>query len=357
MRNRVGFGARHLTVVCGAFAALALVPATASAVTSAYHPIEDARTFRDNAGGWGGSASYGPGCLAGTNCPAITNTFRDSGGVDGPEDGFLRTGLTGLTALLGATSTGTWTSPDFTYAGAGGVQPNSVAFTMALQATVGGLVNSGSSVTYSVALEEVPSGDSQTLVPVTTIPANSGWTGVSPVALSPGDLSLGQKYRLRISTIYSTVAALLPDARVEFDNVALVAQAPGGGAGAGGGVAGGGLASKTVVMKGDKLRVKVRCGRAVQGRCKIKMVGLWKKAGPRVTKLRKVFVRSGKTKKVSMKLRPRAIAAVATRDRIWVAIKVNANGFKTPSRRWTDHQTRPPAGSARTTFARGRRAS
>jgi hypothetical protein len=184
-------------------------------------------------------------------------------------------------------------------------------------------------VTYSVAIVEVPSGDSQTLIPATNIPANTGWNGVPPVAVSPGDLTLGQQYRFRISTVYSTALAVIPSARVDYDNVALVAEAPGGGAGVGGGVAGGGLASKTVVMKGDKLRVKVRCGRAVQGRCKIKMVGLWKKAGPRVTKLKKVFVRYGKTKKVNLKLRPRAIAAVATQDDIWIAIKVNANGFKT----------------------------
>ena len=266
---------------------------------------------------------------ANVSCPQITPTFQPSGGVDGSGDGFIRTGLTGLTALLGATSTGTWTSPTFTYGGAGGVQPTSLAFTMAIQANVEGLIDSGSSVTWSARLEDLTAGDSLPLVPVTNIPANSGWNGVAPVALSPGNLTLGHQYRIRVSTVYSTVAALLPNSRVDFDNVALVSQAPGGGAGAGGGVAGGGLASKTVVMKGDKLRVKVRCGRAVQGRCKIKRVGLWKKAGPRVTKLRKVFVHAGKTKKVNLKLRPRAIAAVATRDAIWIAIKVNANGFKT----------------------------
>jgi hypothetical protein len=331
MRNRAGFGAKQLAVVCGAVALLALAPATASAVTSQYHPNQSARTFANNAGGWGGSATPGAGCVFGVTCPQVTNSFEkeNGGGVDGSGDGFLRTGLTGLTALLGATSTGTWTSPEFTYVGAGGVQPNSVAFTMALRAAVGGLVDTGSSVTFSAALEDRTAGTSRTLVPATNIPANQDWNGVTPVALSPGDLTLGHVYRFRISTIYSTGAALLPDARVEYDNVALVAEAPGGGAGVGGGVAGGGLASKTVVMKGDKLQVKVRCGRAVQGRCKIKMVGLWKKQGPRVTKLRKVFVRHGKTKKVNLKLRPRAIAAVATRDDIWIAIKVNANGFKT----------------------------
>jgi hypothetical protein len=288
---------------------------------------QNPRTFDDGLAGWKHAATPGPGCVFGVSCPTVTNGHQANGGVDG--SGFIRTGLTGLTALLGATSTGTWTSPTFTYAGAGGVQPNSVAFAMAIQANVAGLIDSGSSVTYSVALDEAPSGGSQTLVPATTIPANSGWNGIPPVALSPGDLSLGQKYKLRISTVYSTTLAVIPDARVDYDNVALVAEAPGGGAGVGGGVAGGGLASKTVVMKGDKLKTKVRCGRAVQGRCKIKMVGLWKKQGPRVTKLKKVFVRHGKTKKVGLKLRPRAIAAVATRDDIWIAIKVNANGFKT----------------------------
>jgi hypothetical protein len=331
MRKRAGSRAHRLAVACGALAILALVPATASAVTSAYHPTQNARTFGNNAGGWTGTAAYGAGCAAGVTCPAIANLHRNSGGVDqsgGSNDGHLRTRLTGLTALLGATSTSTWRSPTFTYGGAGGNQPNSLAYTMAIQANVEGLIDSGSSVTFAASLERVTAGGSIPLVPVTSIPANTGWNGVAPVALSPQDLTLGHRYRLRISTVYSTLAALIPTSTVDYDNVALVAEAPGQGP-AGGGAAGGGLASKTVVMKGDKLRTKVRCGRAVQGRCKIKMVGLWKKEGPRVTKLKKVFVRSGKTKKVGLKLRPNAIAAVATRDDIWIAIKVNANGFKT----------------------------
>jgi hypothetical protein len=326
MRTRVGLGVKELAVTCGALVALAAAPATASAVTSQYHPTKNARTFDTSAGNWSGTAAYGAGCVAAVTCPEITHSFQPSGGVS---SGFLRTRLAGLSALLGATSTGTWTSPTFTYAGAEGAQPDAVAFTSAIQANVQGLIDTGSSVTFSIALVEVPSGDTRTLVPATNIPANAGWHGVPPVSLSPGDLTLGQQYRFRIATTYATVASLLPAATVDYDNVALVAEKAGGGAGAGGGIAGGGLASKTVVMKGDKLRVKVRCGRAVQGRCKIKMVGLWKKAGPRVTKLKKVFVGHGKTKKVNLKLRPRAIAAVATRDDIWIAIKVNANGFKT----------------------------
>jgi hypothetical protein len=199
---------------------------------------------------------------------------------------------------------------------------------MAIQPSVEGLIDSGSSVTFAASLEKVTAGGSVPLVPVTTIPANSGWNGLAPVVLSPQDLTLGHQDRFRISTVYSTLAAVIPTSRVDYDNVALVAEVQAG-SGPRRRVAGRGLASKTVVMKGDKLKTKVRCGRAVQGRCKIKMVGLWKKQGPRVTKLKKVFVRAGKTKKVALKLRPRAIAAVAPRDDIWIAIKVNANGFKT----------------------------
>jgi hypothetical protein len=328
MRMRAGFGRARLIIVGLALTASAVLPATASAVTSAYHPNENARSFSTSAGGWGGSASYGPGCVAGVSCPTIANTFQSSGGVDGGGDGFIRTGLTGLTALLGATSTGTWTSPEFAYAGANGAQPNSVAFTLATQANVVGLLDTGSSVTYSVALEDVTAGGSRSLIPVADVPTNTGWNGVAPVVIPPGDLVLGHEYRFRVSTIYSTVLAALPDARVDYDNVTMVAEAPGAGP-AGGGPAGGGLAGKSAVLKGSKMRVKVRCGRAVQGKCKMKLVGLWKKAGPRVTKLRTVRVPAGKKKKVALKVKPAALAAVETREKIWVAIKVNANGFKT----------------------------
>jgi hypothetical protein len=50
MRERAGLGARHLTFVWGRVG-LALVPATASAVTSAYHPNQNARTSPMDAAG------------------------------------------------------------------------------------------------------------------------------------------------------------------------------------------------------------------------------------------------------------------------------------------------------------------
>jgi hypothetical protein len=327
MRNRAGFGAKRLAVVLGALAALALAPATASAVTSSYHQNLSDRTFaNDDDVHWAQSESYAS-CVQGLTCPETTNSIPATGGVDDSGDGFLRTAFGGLSGLLGGTSTGTWTSPAFAYGGAGGAQPTSLNFSLASQANIGGVLGSGTSLTYAATLEHV-GGGSRSLVPPTSISSTAAWSGIPPVTIPPNALELGQEYKFRVATSYSAGADVLPNARVDYDNVALVAEAPGSGP-AGGGVAGGGLASKTVVMKGDKLRVKVRCGRAVQGRCKIKMVGLWKKQGPRVTKLRKVFVRHGKTKKVNLKLRPRAIAAVATRDDIWIAIKVNANGFKT----------------------------
>jgi hypothetical protein len=330
MRKRAGFGSTRLIVVGAAVAVTALLPATASAVTTVYHPTQDARTFKKTKGNWTGTATYGGGCVAGATCPGIVNSFQSGGGAGGPSDGFLRSRLDGILATVLGTSNAIWESPKFAYAGAGGATPNSVVFTLASQSAVGGLIGVGGSVEYSVRLVDVTNGaGSRTLIGPVAVNTAPGWNGVVPVAVSPSELTLGHEYRLRISTSYASALAVIPDATVDYDNVALVAERPGGGAGAGGGPAGGGLASKRAVMKGDKLRVKVRCGAAVQGRCKTKLVGLWKKAGPRVTKLRKVFVRAGKTKKVSLKMRPRAIAAVATRDKIWVAIKVNANGYKT----------------------------
>jgi hypothetical protein len=328
MRRQAGSLSR-LFAACAAVGAMAALPATASAVTSPYHPTQNARTFGNGAAGWAGSATYGPGCVQNVTCPAIANSPQSSGGVDGPGDGFIRTSASGLAALGGATSTGIWTSPTFPYVGAGGVQPTSLAFAMATQGNIGGVLDSGGSVTYSVVLQDVTAGGSVALIPAANVPTNGSWSGVAPVAVSPNALMLGHEYRFRVSTVYSSALALLPDARVDYDNVALVAHAPGGGAGAGGGIAGGGLAGKSAVLDGDKMRVKVKCGRAVQGRCKMKLVGLWKKAGPRVTKLRKVFVPAGKKKKVALKVKPAALRAVQTREKIWVAIKVNANGFKT----------------------------
>jgi len=325
MRERAGFGPARLTVVCAVLAAAALVPATASAVTTLY-PANNARTFATDAGGWTQSALNDPGCVPGLTCPSIANSFQASGGVDG--DGFIRTGLSGLVASELATSRGIWRSPEFTYGGAGGAVPDLLVFALATRSDVGGLIGVGGSVDYSVELVDVTNAaGSGTLIDPVAVNLVPGWNGVAPVVLAPNDLTLGHVYRLRITTAYETGTTLLPDAKVDYDNVGLAAE--GAGAGAGGGVAGGGLAGKAAVLSGDMLRVKVRCGSAVQGKCKIKLVGLWKKAGPRVTKLRTVRVRAGKKKKVALKVKPLALAAVQTRDKIWVAIKVNANGFKT----------------------------
>jgi hypothetical protein len=319
--------------------AVGLLPVAAAGAdaTSEYAPDAAARGFAGSAGGWTNSSSFDGSCIPPLLCPTITNSFQGAGGAQG--DGFIRSAFTGVAGVLGVagTATGTWESPQFSYAGAGGQAPTSVRFAMDRQASVDQLLAvAGNSAIYSVQLVDVsaPSG-SLTLIDKATLAGAAAWQAVPAVAVNPARLADGDRYKVKIDSAYTTGTSVLVTGNADYDNVVLRATRGGGGGGAGGNGYGSGLTRKrlhslilggmagTAILKGNRLFVKVSCPAKIGRSCRIAAQGLLGRHKPATAK-RTVKVRKGKGKQIVLRVKPKALAKVAKRKRLLVSEKVRA---------------------------------
>jgi hypothetical protein len=219
-----GFSTKLVISLVAAFSLLALGATAASAATSQYHPTQESRDFATSAGGWSSSAELnGLLCiLPGVTCPAITNGFVSTGGAGGATDGHLRTTASGIASVATVTR-GIWTSPTFTYNGAGGVTPTLVRFNIDRQASLGALVTLLGSVNFSVTLVDTTTSTSLTLInqaPVT----DTAWSSYPSVSVDPSQLTIGHVYAIRITTEYVTPVAVIPSSSVDYDDVVLTAS-------------------------------------------------------------------------------------------------------------------------------------
>ncbi len=237
-----------LGCVSGA-ALLALGLGQASAATT--FSVALGSTFDGGAEGWTTAANEQGGalCLEGVTCPAVSNERRATGGVE--NSGYIETKEGGVLSLgVAAESTGTWESPEFTYLGVAGQRPTKVELTLARRAQLASLLGlSGAGATYTVELldKSTPSG-SVVVVNRATLAGAEQWRQAS-TAISPGQLTKGDRYKVRIRTTFATPAAVVPSGGVGYDDVELTAsreeadEAPkgptspegGGGSGANGG--------------------------------------------------------------------------------------------------------------------------
>ena len=76
-----------------------------------------------------------------------------SGGTGGAGDGFLRSTFGGVASVI-ATARTQWTSPAFSYTGAGGSTPDEVSFTMDRRVNAGALLAVISGARYRVFLDD-----------------------------------------------------------------------------------------------------------------------------------------------------------------------------------------------------------
>jgi len=196
-------------VVAGVVLIVVTAAAASAAVTSDYHPNSEARNFATSAGGWTGSG-------------AGVNGFIPNDGAGGAGDGFLRTRVSGLVAVT-LNAQATFESPTFVYNGAGGYAPDSLSFTMDRRVTNAALV-SLSSARYRVFLDNQTT---STQVPVTsgTATADVPWTPIAAVPVTSAQLTIGHSYRIRVVTEFDLLAAALVDARFDYDNIVLRANA------------------------------------------------------------------------------------------------------------------------------------
>ena len=306
---------RLVPAICAAaLAAACLAIAPAQAATNAY-PAKGG-TFTGGPQGWMTTEAS---CNLAVLCTA-------EGGYDGadgnPSGSYAANTTIGLNAVGLFKSTITVQSPDFTVAEAG-----DATLHLDRQFVSGSLVDLAPEVTYTVTLIDRTSGK-KTEALEEKIAAASPFTGKdSAVTVKAGDT-----YAISITAVTaSTVAGtglIGGTTSLRYDNVALSVQGTGGG-GAGGVGAGGGVSSQQLqslvsgngsligpaVLKGNKLTVKVRCPAKVGRTCKVALQGLLKKRKP-ATAVRRAAIRKGKTKRVVLRVKPKALAKVKMRKKL-----------------------------------------
>lgn len=329
--------------------ALALVlPADAGATVSSYPQAQAARSFNGGAAGWTSAAGTQGSCLAPVLCASVENSFQAGGGAD--DGGFIRsayTGVVGVTAVGGTTS-GVWESPAFTYEGAGGGAAGSVGFSLDRRANVDQLLAvSGNSAEYTVRLVDLSAGGkATTLIASTTLAGANSWTEVTRDSIDPQALTVGDSYRIQITSSYTTGTSVLVTGNADYDNVVLSASSGGNGGGKGKnsgkgkngkGAGAGGLSEQrllellrqstpgtAVVSNGGKrLLVRVNCPRKIGHACRTTAQGLLSKHRPATLK-RTVRLRPGKGKLVTLRVKPAARRKVSARKRLLVRQKVHA---------------------------------
>lgn len=330
------------SVAVTAILSLGLV-ASASAATSKYPPSAAARGFGGDASGWTSSTSAEGTCLAPLLCASVTNSFEAAGGADG--GGFIRSSYTGVVGVnaVGGTATGTWESPSFAYDGAGGEEATAVSLAIDRRASVDQLLAvAGNAAEYTVRLVDLSEGgEALTLIPATTLAGANAWTGVTKGSIDPESLSPGHDYRIQIISRYTSGTSVLVTGSADYDNVVLRASdgTDGkGGKGNGKGGNGNGALNEqrleellrqatpgTAVLNGSgkRLFVRVRCPRKIGHACRTTAQGLLQRRRP-ATRKRTVRLRSGKSRLLSLAVKPKAREQVAKRKRLLVRQKVRA---------------------------------
>jgi len=303
-----------ITLCCLAATALVAAPAQAAVYPSG------GSGFSGGPEGWGNPQPAACNLPLGGVCTA--NAGYD--GANGNPAGSLALDTSILVNLGGLfKSVGTFESPNFV-AKEGG----SATLSLERQLASGNLLDLAPQATVTVRLIDRTSGVTTTVIEDTVMSAETAFIGKSgAVKVTEGDT-----YAIAIDAETSSSLAnvgLLGSTSLRFDNVALSVGTSGGGGGGGGGGAGGGLTSQQLqqllsgngsligpaVLKGNKISVKVRCPKKVGRTCRVALVGLLKKGKP-ATKVRKGAIRKGKTKKLVLKVKPKALPKVKARKKL-----------------------------------------
>jgi hypothetical protein len=325
---------------------LLALPSVAGAASSKYPSAAAARGFGGGSAGWTSTSGTDGICLPPLLCASVENSFQESGGADG--GGFIRSAYTGAVgaSAVGGTATGTWESPSFTYAGADEEEATSVSIALDRRASVDQLLAvAGSSAEYTVRLVDLSEGgEGLTLIPTATLAGANSWTDVSRATIDPASLTTGHDYRIQIISRYTSGTSVLVTGNADYDNVVLTASDGTSGNGKGrkgkgkGGDSGSGALSEQRLMdllrqatpatavlndSGKRLFVRVKCPHKIGHACRTTAQGLLHKGRPATGK-RTVRLRSGKSKLLVLRVKPKARNKVAKRKRLLVRQKVRA---------------------------------
>jgi hypothetical protein len=235
--------------------------------------------------------------------------------------------------------------PRFTYSGAAGEDATALSLTLDRRSDVDQLLAvAGNSAEYTVRLIDLgEGGEALTLIAPTTLAGAASWTSAGRGAIDPESLTPGHDYRIQITTTYTTGTTALVTGNADYDNVVLSAsdgtngKGKGQGKGKGNGAGSGALSEQRLVEllreatpgtavlgnKGKRLFIRVKCPRKIGHACRTTAQGLLRKRRP-ATARRTVHLRSGKSKLVVLRVKPKARKQVAKRKRLLVRQKVRA---------------------------------
>jgi hypothetical protein len=322
---------------CIASLCMALAAPAGAADNGLYPSDPAARTFTGGTAGWTSSSSFDSSCIPPLLCPNVNNAYVSAGDAEG--NGYITseyTGVAGVGAVAG-TTTAVWESPTFTYREFGPA-PEDASFTMSRRADVGQLLAvAGNSAEYSVVLRDMSEG-ARTVVVIAprTLAGAEAWSSVPKATLEAGRLNSGDRYRIRIESLYKTGTSVAASGAADYDDVILRTAASEGGNGSGGrntlrsrrllSLFSSGLSNTaTVAAKGRRLLVKVSCPKAIGSACRVTAQGLLRKHRPATAK-RTVKVGKGRSRRVVLRVKPRLRAKLLKRKRLLVSEKVRAGG-------------------------------
>lgn len=230
-------------------------------------------------------------------------------------------------------STVTLQSPDF-QAGESGA----ASLRLDRRFVSGSLVDLAPELDYTAQLIDRTSGKVSTSI-VESVDGSSGWSGKDGAATVVAGHTYALVLTARTASTVAGAGLLAGSTSARFDNVALtVGSGKTDGAGGNGGQTGRGpggsiaarvaaLAPATIAgpatLKGQRLSVKARCPAKIGRACRISVLGLLGKRKP-ATAPRRVKIAKGKTKRVVLKVKPRAKGKVAARKRLLFKVKVRA---------------------------------
>ncbi len=324
-RNR---NVSRLVLLVAVVGALAVFPAGAPAATVAYHPDPAARNFDAGVGNWTATTTQGGvGCVV--SC-ATSTAYRATGGT--ADSGYLQSTVAGLASLVNTAGT-SWLSPVFTYDGIGGRLPDSLVFRMDRSATVASLLGVGTATqTVSVVAADGIT-PVATVVEAAGIGNNPEWHRIS-AALDSSALTVGSDYRIRIDADFANVLQVVADNSIGYDNVVLAATGTALPAPAAA-ITAARLRKRTLagigrtVLKGRKIRTKIRCAKAVApARCTLKVAVGLKRKGGKATATKTFRRKGGKTATVRLAVKKKRLARTATRRKVWVRVAVKVPGVR-----------------------------
>ena len=208
-----------------------LAVSACAALTAVVPSAASADQYLPNEAGYSEAVENDGLCVPPVVCPLIDNNLVGAGGADGGS--YLETGFLAILTTELTTNSGIWTSAPFTFNGTGGATPASVTFDMARRSDVEGLlgVNALNRATYSVDLVNTSVPGVISVISDAPLAGAPDWESIASVGINPALLTVGQNYRIRVTTTYKTVAALLPMGSADYDGVRLNTS----GVGAGGG--------------------------------------------------------------------------------------------------------------------------